>query len=83
MLDAEAAGGPVRLARLMPADKVQWDRARGAPQRVDPDEGAAFDRLAAEADQRPGAEPLTVTGVLRHTAEGDELRVRLFARPSS
>lgn len=36
-----------------------------------------------EADQRPGAEPLSVTGVLGHAADGYVLRVRLFMRPES
>jgi hypothetical protein len=75
-----AAGRPrVRLAPLDPAHKVQWDRPSRAPERVSPEEAAAYATLATEV-ARDGAEPVTVTGPLRQAGGDFTLEVRALGR---
>jgi galactose oxidase len=68
----------VRLALADPADKVQWDRATGAPKPLEPAESEAYGMLAADARTFPPGQRLTVTGPLKQTADGYQLEVRLF-----
>jgi galactose oxidase len=76
-----AAGRTTPLVRLVPADpadKVQWDRATGAPKPLEPAESEAYGMLAADARTFPPGQRLTVTGPLKQSADGYQLEVRLF-----
>jgi hypothetical protein len=59
----------VQLSSIVPADKVQWDPVAGAPEPLDPEEEAAYGRLAA--DQR-----VTITGPLKQIDDAYRLEVR-------
>jgi galactose oxidase len=68
-LTGEGRRPDVQLSSIVPADKVQWDPVAGAPERLDPEEEAAYSRLAA--DQR-----VTITGPLKQIDDAYRLEVR-------
>jgi len=70
---------PVELSPLGQGDKVQWDRAAGAPKALAPDEATAFERLISESGGPGGGRRVTVTGPLEQDDSGYRMKVRLFS----
>jgi galactose oxidase len=68
----------VQLAPLAPEDKIQWDHAAQARQPLEEGEMLAYETLAAAARNLPDGRQLTITGPLKQTDTGAQLRVRLF-----
>ncbi len=68
---------PVELIPLSPGEKIQWDRATGSREPVEPSEAAAYDTLIRSSGATDAARRLTVTGPLSQTAAGYLLQVRL------
>ena len=79
MLSAQANRTGVELTPLIATDKVQWDAATGEGQPPRTEESEAYERLAAEARDRPDKPQLTVTGPLEQMDSRYRLEVRLFA----
>jgi galactose oxidase len=75
VLDSGDPRPAVRLARLGPADKVQWDNAAGTPVAATEAERAAYGQLGAGT-------AATVVGPLERTADGYALKVREVAAPA-
>ena len=68
----------VQLAPLPATDKIQWDHAAQTRKPLEGDEALAYERLAAASRNSPDGQRVTVTGPLRQTDVGYQLRVRLF-----
>jgi hypothetical protein len=72
----------IQLAPLAAQDKIQWDHAAKTRKPAEEGEMLAYGTLAAAARNLPDRQQLTVTGPLRQTDTGTQLRVRLFTRGS-
>jgi galactose oxidase len=68
----------VQLAPLAAQDKIQWDHAAKTRRPLEEGEMLAYGTLAAAARNLPDGQQLTVTGPLKQTDTGTQLRVRLF-----
>jgi galactose oxidase len=68
----------VELAALAAADKIQLNRAAGAPKALESGEDLAYERLAAVFRNLANGQPVSVTGPLKQTHTRYQLHVRLF-----
>jgi galactose oxidase len=69
---------PVELVPLAAADKIQLNRAAGAPKALEEGEALAYERLAAAAKELAHGQQVSVIGPLTQTEAGYRLHVRLF-----
>jgi galactose oxidase len=69
---------PLLLQPIEPADKIQWDTAKGSPQPLDPLEKDAYLRLQEKIKGAGGSLKAVVTGPLKKIGDGFVLEVRKF-----
>jgi hypothetical protein len=69
---------PILLQPIAPADKIEWDAAKGSPQRLEPDEKNAYLRIRAKVSDAGGLLPATVAGPLKKVGDAFVLEVRKF-----
>lgn len=68
----------VELAPITEADKIQLNRAAGAPKALEEGEERAYEKLVAIAGDLAVGPDVIVTGPLKQTDTGYQLHVRLF-----
>ena len=70
---------PVLLEGIEPADKIQWDAAKGSIKPLDPNEQNAYSRLQQKVKDADGSLEATVTGPVQRSGTDYVLKVREFS----